>query len=642
MGFNNLEILDNLHYIIFNNFSNFEGQNIVIKGESNFIYQITTIDNEKNLINKNISEKDYNISMIDFTECEQLLKKENGIDENISLIVLKMEKMTDKTSEKNIQYQIYEPVNLTLLNMSICKNSLIKMYIPFALGGETLNLYQDLKDSGYDLFDKNNKFYNDICTPYTSTNGTDVALSARQKYFYEEHGNLCQENCQFLNYSTENELISCGCKIVDEGIEPNNENKFNPKIIYESFYDILKYSNYKVLKCYDLVFKNKTFISNKGSIIVITYFIIYTIFLIIFIIKGTSPLKIITSKFQGNSPEISNEKKVDNNTSKKIGENNKKGKRKNNKKRSTKKSHYPPKKKVAKINFNNKNKNHSSRNKESQLTLNNSSKTNKSKTNYHSSYRNALDLKNNIKKDISVYDIKDLKDDNKEEELSNYELNNLEYEDSIKLDKRDFSEIYWSILRREHLILFTFFSCDDYNLSSVKFARFIFLVCTDMALNVFFFSDDSMNKIFLTYGKYDFIQKIPQMIYTVIVSQLLELLLCFLSLTDKYIYKIKRMRFKTFLNINNIYRIINLKLCIFFIITTILFLFYWFIISAFCAVYENTQIIFIKDSIFSFITGLLYPFILYLFPSVLRIICLKNKQRSLKFLYCLSDIIPIF
>ena len=72
-------------------------------------------------------------------------------------------------------------------------------------------------------------------------------------------------------------------------------------------------------------------------------------------------------------------------------------------------------------------------------------------------------------------------------EYSNYELNNLDYEDSVKVDERTFNQIYWSILKREHLILFTFFSCDDYNLSTVKFARFIFLVCTDMAMNVFFF-----------------------------------------------------------------------------------------------------------------------------------------------------------
>ena len=178
IGFNNNDELLNQIEGFIKDYSISEGKNIIIKGESNFIYQITTTNMEKELLNKNLSEKDYNVSIIDFTECEQLLKRENNLNENDSLIILKMEKLTNKTSERNIQYQIYEPINITLLNMSICKNSKIKVYIPFSLEGETLTLYQDLKDSGYDMFNKSDKFYNDICTPYTHYTGTDACLSA--------------------------------------------------------------------------------------------------------------------------------------------------------------------------------------------------------------------------------------------------------------------------------------------------------------------------------------------------------------------------------------------------------------------------------------------------------------------------------
>ena len=61
-------------------------------------------------------------------------------------------------------------------------------------------------------------------------------------------------------------------------------------------------------------------------------------------------------------------------------------------------------------------------------------------------------------------------------------------------------------------------------------------------MNVFFFSDATMHKIFLNYGKYDFIQQIPQIIYSTIVSQIIEVFLCFLSMTDKYIYEIKNLK----------------------------------------------------------------------------------------------------
>ena len=90
-------------------------------------------------------------------------------------------------------------------------------------------------------------------------------------------------------------------------------------------------------------------------------------------------------------------------------------------------------------------------------------------------------------------------------------------------------------------------------------------------------------------------------------------------------------------------RCVKIKLFIFFVFTLILYLFYWYFISAFCAVYQNTQIAFIKDSISSFITGLLYPFIFYLFPPLLRIIALKDTvKKRLNCIYKLSEIIPIF
>ena len=227
--------------------------------------------------------------------------------------------------------------------------------------------------------------------------------------------------------------------------------------------------------------------------------------------------------------------------------------------------------------------------------------------------------------------------------LNTFELNSLEYNEAIIYDKRSFIKTYSDFLRREHLIIFTFFVCDDYNLIYIKYTRFIFLIVTDMALNVFFFSDDSMHKIFLNYGKYDFVQQIPQILYTTIISNLLETFLCYLSLTDKYIYQIKYL-FKSFQRDSafNILRSIEIKLVNFYIFIFILFIFYWYLVSAFCAIYKNTQIIFLKDVLYSFILGIILPFIIYLLPTTLRIISLKSQKHKLEYLFKLSNIIPFF
>ena len=165
----------------------------------------------------------------------------------------------------------------------------------------------------------------------------------------------------------------------------------------------------------------------------------------------------------------------------------------------------------------------------------------------------------------------------------------------------------------------------------------------DMALNVFFFSDDSMHKLFLTYGKYDFIQQIPQITYSTIISQIIEVFLCYLSLTDTYIYLLKKnLVKKNIRSIKSIIKYIRIKLVMYFIFLFIFFSIYWYIISVFCGVYRNTQIAFIKDSIISFTIGLIYPFVLYFISACLRICSLRSSKKDCKCLYNFSYIIPFF
>ena len=67
--------------------------------------------------------------------------------------------------------------------------------------------------------------------------------------------------------------------------------KFTTKKINERFFNVLKYSNYKVIKCYNLVFTRYFILNNIGSNIVFVFVAILLGCFIIFIIKGTNPLK---------------------------------------------------------------------------------------------------------------------------------------------------------------------------------------------------------------------------------------------------------------------------------------------------------------------------------------------------------------
>ena len=62
------------------------------------------------------------------------------------------------------------------------------------LSQEIKNTYEKLKEMGYDMFNINDKFYQDICTPFDSPNGTDILLLDRINYIYNNDETQCQSN----------------------------------------------------------------------------------------------------------------------------------------------------------------------------------------------------------------------------------------------------------------------------------------------------------------------------------------------------------------------------------------------------------------------------------------------------------------
>ena len=671
---NNIVIMGD-HFIkeILQSYPIIEGKNLLTTN-GNVTFQITTGDNEKKCLEGDCGDNK-GMSIIDLKECETLLRNKYNIHNNNSLIYFKMEIVSNITYEKNIQYDVYEPINKTKLDLSICENVSIDIYVPVELSEKTRRLYKSLKEAGYDLFNINDPFYLKLCTPYKTENGTDVLLEDRKNNYYYNSINetTCQSNCQFSKYDSGSKYVKCECSINNETMNMTDYKKFVPKKFYNSFYDILKYSNYKVLWCYNLAFHIDSVTINIGSIIVIAFFILYLITFVIYLKNGIDPVKVDMMRRIFDKPL---KDKTNNNNENNLTFSGKIKKNSTIHQRSTEKT-------ATKITSD---KNHKHRKRKSKHKHKDNPPTKRKSHTLSKSQRNDSTQFNNAKiKGLSnrnsntirtlitdkVNDIKNNKGRNskytykqkkksllnslttgefEEKQLLNYdnfELNNMEYEEALQKDKRSMIRSYWSVINREHLILLTFFSQNDFNLSHVKFARFIFIICTEMTLNVYLFSDETMHKIYLSYGEYDIMQHIAQIIMTTVFSQIMEVFICFLSLTDLSIYKIKDLKRnkkqnqETLIEIFDILKAANRKIKKnIFYFSFLVLLFYWYSVACFCAVYRNTQIIFLKDCGLSFLTEIIEPFILYSIPSVLRAISLKNG--NFECMYKLSEMIPIF
>ena len=222
--------------------------------------------------------------------------------------------------------------------------------------------------------------------------------------------------------------------------------------------------------------------------------------------------------------------------------------------------------------------------------------------------------------------------------LNDQELNGLEYNKAVQLDKRTYMQYYWALVKKKQLILFAFLPANDYNLFSLKLSYLILSFSLYFSVNGFFFTDSTMHNIHV--GSSSIFVRLPQILYSSVISSVVNMLIKNLALSENSFLKLKNSpNFKK--DIASFKTKLLIKFTIFFILSICLMLFFWYFIGCFCAVFENTQLILIKDTLVSFVTSMLYPFGINLAPGLFRIPSLKDKRKSKKCMYVLGNFLSL-
>ena len=153
-----------------------------------------------------------------------------------------------------------------------------------------------------------------------------------------------------------------------------------------------------------------------------------------------------------------------------------------------------------------------------------------------------------------------------------------------------------------------------------------------------------MHEIYENEGSFDFVYQLPKIIYSSLISIALNKLLNFLSLSNDGI-----VSFKTNKSIKNIDKReadlenkLRIKFILYFVLSFILLLLFWYYLAMFGAIYKNTQYHLIKDTLISFALSLFYPLLINLIPGLFRIPALSNQEKKRVYLYKLSKFLQIF
>ena len=220
-----------------------------------------------------------------------------------------------------------------------------------------------------------------------------------------------------------------------------------------------------------------------------------------------------------------------------------------------------------------------------------------------------------------------------------YELNSFSYNEAKKYDKRSFFSYYFSLIKTKQLLLFSFCPIKDYNSRIIKIDLFFLSFSIYCFINCIFFDEPTIHRIYKDKGIYNFTFLIPHILYSFILSHTLFTIIKYFSLSEKNICEIKKEKSIDLANdkVSDVKRCLVIKYICFFTISLVFLFFFWYYLSSFGAVYQNTQIYLIKNILISFGFSLFYPFIINILPGILRIYSLNGQDRI--YIFNLSKII---
>ena len=465
------------------------------------------------------------------------------------------------------------------------------------------------------LYNKSDNYYKEECKVFKSKNGTDISLYSRKKFFNTRFLSPCENNCQFEGYVTFNGTPSfkCECNIKEDLVSITELNYMaltnESSLLYQ--FDIEpKLTNFDVIKCYYLIASVDYITKNPGFYLLSLILLFLFIIIFIFIFKGYNSLsqridEAIKMKFH---PEldVSNKNLI-----------------------------------VLKIKIKHKNSSRikKNKNKRSKSTKNMNRDMNKPKTinirgNSVASNNNMMsnknsDPKNQLTKVDSLGQLNKENDGNAYTFENDYELNNISFQQAIKIDNREFCDLYRSLIKNKQLIMFSFFDFNSYNSPIIKKTIFFLSFIYHYGFNAFFFTDEILDTIFEEEGKYNPLVLVPLAVYSAMITTVfIKLLVDFLVLTEKQVLRIKNEETEEKANDEKkrLMKITIIKLCIFFSINIILLIFFWFYLTCFNAVYPNTQIFLVINTAISFVISNIIPLIYNLIPAFIRNDILTNKN----------------
>ena len=557
-----------------------------------------------------------NLTYIDIKDCENLLKQTNEVGANEDLILLKIEYYTEDYKIPIIEYTVFKKDG-TELNIDICHNMKFIYYIP-------VEIDQNIEYK----YDPASKYHNELCFQYTTESKTDIILYERKKEFNDNNMSLCENGCEYLGY--ENYKVICECPVKSQFNQfLVEDNKDKDDIIFKFKNIQFEKYNFRVLKCFKMIFSKSSLKKNLASQIYLGIMAFNVLSALVFCIRGYKLLYIQTRLLvESLNPNIDNKENKNISILKNTKSNNKNNKTKNN--MITTGQNPPPKIKNNKVDK-----------KGGILNVKDLEKKigkgpmEKAKIEGPS---RLMDSKNKMNSMLGNSALMINRNDEKEDDLSDYKLyksdmetNMLSYPEAQKKDKRSCFIIYFSFIKTRHLLVCIFFRDFNSIVFKVCFFFFVFGIC--LGINAIFVNDEFIQNIYEANGDYKIINHIVTHIFSIVIStigaSIIKSIVALISFTDVAVLEVKE--FNNMSNENKINQALvrmTSRISRFYLINIILMSVFWIYTGSICSVFNNSQLYLIINAGVSFVGVIILPILYYFIPAILRASALSGKDSK--------------
>ena len=610
----------------------------------------------------------YHISFVNTSKCREILEQKYVLPKN-GILFVKFD--LNRTSMMNqIHYNAYNAFTREKLNISLCEEEIIEY--SFSENGANYELAKKINEEyGVDIFNSSDDFFNDNCFHFDDNN-KDVTLNERRLYYFQ-NVYLCEKGCEYMGTNYTSETLSCYCEKSLPSIEEAEE-LTEPEVNEKIFYNKIDNSNFMLFKCSNLVF-NKNILKNKGSLCILCLTAIQIpIFISFAFFSGFKPIYSFLNQFtylsnpnkRKNNNFVNNEEDNDSNENEEDNDSNEN--EEDNDSNENEENNDSNEENNTNLNRENSNRtkkfdnlNIKSSTDRSNKFLNNNLEK---ETNFDTKYSknkirtksekltmsNPIHLQNynstNSEKFQTTTKIFKNNEEEKDNEIIGFnedEKDELNLNDALKFDDRNFLSFIWRIMKKKITILYIFTDISVFEPLTIKFMYLILMIG-----NLFFFNALLFKKLYIQLRffhdgnlglKYFLKKEIQVSIYSSLIVFIIGILLNLLiSVKKQFVICVRNIKSKNefLINVKKIMKCYKIKIVIFLLIDLIgMFIFFYFC-SAFASMYIKTINAWFYSFIFSIIFLIILQFVYSIIISSLRYIGLSCRNYCI---YKLSQIL---